>query len=193
MAKAHNFIMTLVNRKSSLVLLLISLLLAACNDASETTNDAAWIVYESVPLAISFDQPATWVAAEASDNITFANDLTVLNASHIDNGAGGYISVEPIAAYGNVEDPTALLSLLAGDFTSRNALTIREPVTARDIRGQNGATVVLEGTMDGQAGIFVVTVIINEGRLALLLGIDASPDGEHLETMARISQSIELK
>ena len=185
--------MIFVKRQPVLIFLLFLLLLAACNSDADPGDDMAWVVYESIPLGISFDQPATWVAAEGSDNITFANDLTVLNAPSMADGAGGYISVAPLTAYGNVEDPVALLSLVTGDFTSHNDLTIREPVTPRDINGQNAATVVLEGTLDGQDGVFVVTVVLGADRLALLLAIDASPDNHHLQTLGHISQSIELK
>ena len=168
---------------------LFTLVLAACGGDGQ----GEWATYTSDEVGLSFELPDSWAIQEDGESITFANEEALLNADLISDGGGGYVSVEPVESYGGEDDPKRLLDLLVADFTDDGDLAVVEPVAAMDLNGQTAATVTLEGLLDTQPGTFVVVVIIANERLALILGIDGSDEGEYIEPLNRIAESMVIQ
>lgn len=170
----------------------LSVLLLALMGCASSDEPAGWQSYTSEALGLTFLLPDDWILEEESAEITFASQEELINAPVLADGGGGFVSVEPLAAYGGQEDPLAFMELIVAQFTADGSLKVVAPAEARDRNGQAAATVGLAGVLDGQAGTFLVTVLIAHDKLALMVSIDATGDDRYQETLLRIADSLTL-
>lgn len=171
-------------------ILLLSLLLAGCS-----SGGMAMKAYTSEDMGIAMDMPEKWFTKEDADQLIIANSEETLTSKEVVDGAGVFlVEVAMSDLAGMSTDPVELLTLFQESFmTSATDAELLQEATARTILEQPAATSKFKGKMDGQAGIYEVTVIVGATNVVVLLAADTTADNAFADTLTKIVDSVKLQ
>lgn len=168
-----------------LFMLMLSMLLTACGAPAES-----WKTQEDVTLGVKYEIPESWVIKSDSGSISIADSQETMDAQVLEKGAGINLTTASLAEFDGIENPLELLNLFTGFFTQNSDITEVQAPTEVTIQGQTAAKAVYEGTIEGQQGVFTVMVIVHEGRVAMVLGIEGGTEKTFTASLDRILNSI---
>jgi hypothetical protein len=170
------------------VFLVASLLLGACN-SGETGK--TWTTFESDDLGLSLDHPDSWFSQEDPDVLTLTDSEDTFSAEKIGTNAGMSFTPATSEDFMGANDPIEVLQVFLGFFdTGSEEVNLLEEPASLTINDQQAASVAFEGNIRGQEGTFKMTVITKGENLVIILSVDGSPEGLHMDTMDRIIESV---
>lgn len=169
-----------------LFVLMLSVLLAACGGAPAEQ----WKTQEDVTIGVKYQIPTSWVAKSEDGSISIADSQETMDAEVLEKGAGVNLTTVSLAEFGGIESPLELLQFFTGFFTQNDAMTEVLLPSETTIQGQTAAKAVYKGNIEGQEGVFTVIVIVHEGRMAMVLGIEAGTDNALTAALDRVLNSI---
>ena len=166
-----------------LVGLLAGLLLAACGGNS--AEDVVWTTFESSDMGFSMEAPETWTRENNAE-------LSIVSLKHPSEDVGVFvfaISRADLASFG-AETPEDLLGVFIAqamsDGVNVQIVQDAQPVT---INGQEGATAVLEGELEGQQGLLTFTAVGGENNVIIMSTGDGT-EGDFDALLQRMRDSI---
>lgn len=168
-----------------LFVLMLSVLLAACGAPAEQ-----WKAQEDVAVGVKYETPESWVIKSEGGSISIADSQETMDAQVLEKGAGVNLTTASLAEFGGIESPLELLQFFTGFFAQSGEMTEVQAPTEVTVQGQTAAKAVYEGTVEGQQGVFTVIVIVHEGRMAMVLGIEAGVEKTFTATLDRVLNSI---
>jgi hypothetical protein len=170
----------------------LSLALVGCNSGGG--GPVIMESYTSEALGVTVDVPSNWVTEEADDQLTIANSEKSLSAEQIVDGAGVVVIGMPLADLLGMSDPVELLTIFQETFMAEatNA-EILQDATARTVQGQPAASTKFKGEVEGQSGLYEVTVIVGATNLGIVLSVDTTDSNSFADTLTKIVDSVKLQ
>ena len=163
--------------------LLGGLLLAACGGNS--AEDVAWTTFESSDMGFSMEAPETWTQENDAE-------LGLVSLRHPDEDVGVFvfaISRADLASFG-AETLEDLLEMFIAQAMSDDAnVQIVQDAQPATINGQEGATAVLEGELEGQRGLLTFTAVGGENNVIIMFTGDGTK-GDFDALLQRMRDSI---
>ncbi len=173
------------------LVLILSLALTGCGGSGGAVTMEP---YTSATLGVTLDVPSKWVTEEADGQLTIADSEKSLSADQIVDGAGVVVIGMPLSDLGGMTDPVEILSIFQESFLSEATNTeVLQEASARTIQEQSAATMKFKGEMEGQAGLYEVTVIVGANNLGIVLSVDTTESNSFADTLTKIVDSVKLQ
>jgi len=100
----------------------------------------------------------------------------------------------PLSDLGGMPDPVEILTMFQESFLSEATDTeVLQGATARTVQGQSAASMKFKGAMEGQSGLYEITVIVGTTNLSIVLSVDTTESNSFADTLTKIVDSVKVQ